>query len=124
MRQKRPLNWLYRHFFKRLFDFALSLLAFVVFSPILLILTILGVIKMKGHPFFTPDRLGMNEKVSKLIKFRTMTCEKDKEGNYLPDEVRLTHYGKVLRNTSLDELPELLNMLIGNMSMLTPPNFG
>ena len=120
MRQKRPLNWLYRHFLKRLFDFLLSLFALVVLSPLLLVLTILGAIKMNGNPFFTQERPGKNEKLFKLIKFRTMTCEKDSNGNFLPDDRRLTHYGKVLRSTSLDELPELFNMLIGDMSIVGP----
>ena len=98
---------MYRKFFKRFFDFLLSLMALLVLSPVLLILILLGAIKMKGNPFFTQLRPGKNEKIFKLIKFRTMTNAKDKDGNLLPDEVRLTKYGKILRSTSLDELPEL-----------------
>lgn len=111
---------MYAKVFKRLFDFLLSLMALLILSPVLLILTLLGAIKMKGNPFFTQARPGKNEKVFKLIKFRSMTCEKDAEGNLLPDEARLTKYGKLLRSTSLDELPELLNILKGDMSIVGP----
>lgn len=111
---------MYAKCFKRILDFALSLCALIVLSPVLLILTVLGAIKMKGNPFFTQQRPGKDEKIFKLIKFRTMTCEKDENGNLLPDEVRLTKYGKLLRSTSLDELPELFNILIGNMSIVGP----
>jgi lipopolysaccharide/colanic/teichoic acid biosynthesis glycosyltransferase len=105
---------------KRVADFLLSLMAILVLSPILLILTVLGAIKMKGNPFFTQLRPGKNEKIFKLIKFRSMTCEKDADGNLLPDEQRLTKYGKLLRSTSLDELPELINILKGDMSIVGP----
>ena len=111
---------LYRVFFKRFYDMLLSGIAIVVLSPILLIPIIVGAIKMKGNPFFTQLRPGKNEKIFKLIKFRTMTCEKDENGELLPDEVRLTRYGKILRATSLDELPELFNIFIGNMSIIGP----
>lgn len=111
---------LYRVFFKRFYDMLLSGIAIVVLSPILLILIIVGAIKMKGNPFFTQLRPGKNEKIFKLIKFRTMTCEKDENGELLPDEVRLTRYGKILRATSLDELPELFNIFVGNMSIVGP----
>lgn len=111
---------MYAKCFKRILDFALSLCALIVLSPVLLILTVLGAIKMKGNPFFTQQRPGKDEKIFKLIKFRTMTCEKDENGNLLPDEVRLTKYGKLLRSTSLDELPELFNILIGDMSIVGP----
>lgn len=111
---------MYAKIFKRLFDFLLSLIALLILSPVLLILTVLGAIKMKGNPFFTQARPGKNEKIFKLIKFRSMTCEKDAKGNLLPDEVRLTKYGKLLRSTSLDELPELLNILKGDMSIVGP----
>ena len=111
---------LYKYFFKRFYDFVLSLLAIIVLSPILIILTVIGAIAMKGNPFFTQDRPGKKEKIFKLIKFRTMTCQKDKNGNLLPDEKRLNKYGKFLRATSLDELPELFNILIGNMSIVGP----
>ena len=111
---------LYRPFFKRFYDILLSGLALIVLSPILLILTVLGAIKMKGNPFFTQLRPGKKERIFKLIKFRTMTCEKDENGNLLPDEKRLTKYGKILRSTSLDELPELINIFIGDMSIVGP----
>ena len=111
---------MYARFFKRPIDFVLSLMAIIVLFPVLLILTMIGAIKMKGNPFFTQDRPGKDEKVFKLIKFRSMTCEKDKNGNLLPDDQRLTHYGKILRSTSLDELPELLNILKGDMSIVGP----
>ena len=107
-------------FFKRVMDFVLSLLAISVLSPILLILIILGAIMMKGNPFFTQLRPGKDERIFKLIKFRTMTNEKDASGNLLPDEKRLIPYGKFLRSTSLDELPELINILIGDMSIVGP----
>lgn len=111
---------MYAKYIKRPLDFFLSLCAIIVLSPILLVLTVIGAIAMKGNPFFTQQRPGKNEKIFKLIKFRTMTCEKDKEGNLLPDEKRLTKYGKFLRSTSLDELPELFNILKGDMAVIGP----
>lgn len=111
---------MYQRFFKRILDFFLSLMALLVLSPVLLILTVLGWIKMKGNPFFTQLRPGKDEKIFKLIKFRTMTCETDENGVLLPDEQRLTKYGKILRSTSLDELPELINILLGDMSIVGP----
>ena len=107
---------MYAKFFKRLIDFTLSLIALIVMSPVLLVLIILGAIKIKGNPFFTQLRPGKNEKIFKLIKFRTMTNEKDKDGKLLPDDVRLTRYSRILRPTSLDEL----NILIGDMSIVGP----
>ena len=95
-------------------------MALVILSPLFLVLIILGRILMKGNPFFTQERPGKNEKIFKLIKFRSMTEEKDKDGNYLPDEVRLTSYGKFLRKTSIDELPEFINILKGDMSFVGP----
>lgn len=111
---------MYARFLKRPIDFCCALAAILCLSPILVVLTILGAIKMKGNPFFTQPRPGKNEKIFKLIKFRTMTCEKDADGNLLPDEKRLTKYGKMLRSTSLDELPELFNILKGDMSIIGP----
>ena len=111
---------MYAKVFKRLLDFVLSLTALIVLSPVMLVLTVLGAIKMKGNPFFTQLRPGKDEKIFKLIKFRSMTCEKDKDGNLLPDDQRLTKYGKLLRSTSLDELPELINILKGDMSIIGP----
>lgn len=111
---------MYAKYIKRPMDFILSLCAITVLSPILLILTIIGAFAMKGNPFFTQERPGKDEKIFKLIKFRTMTCEKDANGKLLPDDIRLTKYGKFLRSTSLDELPELFNILIGDMSIIGP----
>lgn len=110
----------YKKFFKRLLDVLLSLIAILVLSPILLILTLLGAIMMKGNPFFTQPRPGKNEKVFRLIKFRTMTTERDESGELLPDEVRLIPYGRWLRSVSLDELPELINILKGDLSIIGP----
>ncbi len=117
---------MYAHFFKRFFDFWLALIALLVLSPLLIILTIVGAIAMKGNPFFTQLRPGRidkktgQEKIFRLIKFRTMSNAKDKEGNLLPDEVRLNGYGKFLRRTSLDELGELFNILCGDMALVGP----
>ena len=111
---------MYAKCFKRIIDFSLSLIALIILSPILLILILLGAVKMKGNPFFTQLRPGKDERIFRLIKFRTMTCEKDAEGNLLPDDVRLTKYGKFLRSTSLDELPELINILKGDMAIVGP----
>ena len=111
---------MYAKCFKRILDVVISLCAILVLSPVLLILTVLGAVKMKGNPFFTQLRPGKNEKSFKLIKFRTMTCETDAQGNLLPDAQRLTAYGKMLRSTSLDELPELFNILTGDMSLVGP----
>ena len=111
---------MYAKFFKRVMDFVLSLCALIMLSPVLLILVVLGAVIMKGNPFFTQLRPGKDEKIFKMIKFRSMTCETDENGNLLPDEVRLTKYGKFLRATSLDELPELLNIVKGDMSIVGP----
>ncbi len=111
---------MYASFFKRLLDFILSLFAIVCLSPLLLLLTVMGYYKMKGNPFFTQERPGLHEKIFKLVKFRTMTNEKDASGELLPDEMRLNAYGKFLRSTSLDELPELYNILKGDMSIIGP----
>ena len=111
---------MYAKYIKRILDAFLSGCALLVLTPVLLVLTGLGAIMMKGNPFFTQLRPGKDEKIFRLIKFRTMTCEKDKDGNLLPDEQRLNGYGKLLRSTSLDELPELVNIFIGNMSIVGP----
>ncbi len=111
---------LYRPFFKRFYDITLSGLAILVLSPVLLLLTLLGAIKMKGNPFFTQPRPGKGERIFRLVKFRSMTMERDADGNLLPDDVRLTRYGRLLRSTSLDELPELFNIFIGQMSIVGP----
>ena len=111
---------MYAKYIKRILDAVLSFCALLVLSPVLLVLTVLGAIMMKGNPYFTQLRPGKDEKIFRLIKFRTMTCEKDKEGKLLPDEQRLNGYGKLLRSTSLDELPELVNILMGDMSIVGP----
>lgn len=111
---------MYVKYVKPLLDTSLSGLALLVLTPVLLVLTVLGAIMMKGNPFFTQLRPGKNEKIFRLIKFRSMTCEKDKDGNLLPDEQRLNGYGRLLRSTSLDELPELMNIFIGQMSIVGP----
>ena len=117
---------MYAKYIKRAMDFTLALLALVILSPLLLVLTILGTIAMGGNPFFTQLRPGKidprtgREKIFRLVKFRSMSNKKDKNGNLLPDEVRLNLYGRILRSTSLDELPELWNILRGDMSIVGP----
>ena len=111
---------MYAKCFKRVIDFTLSLCALLVLSPLLLVLIILGAIFMQGNPFFTQERPGKDEKVFKLIKFRSMDNRKDSNGNLLPDSIRLNKYGRILRATSLDELPELINILNGDMSIVGP----
>lgn len=111
---------MYAKYFKRALDFIVSLLALMALSPVLCILVILGAIFMGGNPFFTQERPGKDEKIFKLIKFRSMDNRKDKNGNLLPDDIRLNKYGRLLRSTSLDELPELINILKGDMSIVGP----
>lgn len=111
---------MYAKYFKRVIDFCLSLIGLIVLSPLLLLLMLLGAVFMGGNPFFTQERPGKDEKIFKLIKFRTMDNRKDKDGNLLPDEVRLNKYGRFLRSTSLDELPELINILKGDMAIVGP----
>lgn len=111
---------MYSKFLKRGFDFCAAFAAFVILSPILLILTAAGAIVMKGNPFFVQPRPGKNEKIFKLIKFRTMSNAKDASGKLLPDEQRLNRYGKFLRSTSCDELPSLLNILKGDLALVGP----
>lgn len=111
---------MYRHFFKRFFDFILSLIAIIILSPVYIIVAILVRVKLGSPVIFTQDRPGKDEKIFKMYKFRSMTSETDEEGNLLPDEVRLTSFGKKLRSTSLDELPELFNILKGDMSIVGP----
>lgn len=111
---------------KRWLDAALSGMALLVLSPILLILTVLGAVAMRGNPFFTQMRPGRidpktgKERIFRLVKFRTMDNRRDENGKLLPDEVRLNRYGRLLRSTSLDELPELINILIGDMAIVGP----
>lgn len=119
---------MYAKCFKRVIDFTLSVIALIVLSPVLLILIIVGVIAMKGNPFFLQPRPGKKgkdgkEKIFKLIKLRTMSNAKDKDGNLLPDDQRLGKYGAWLRSTSLDELPELINIALGSLSICGPRPF-
>jgi len=116
---------MYARYFKRPLDFILSLAAILVLSPVLLVLTVVGAVTVGGDPFFVQPRPGKKdrngqEKIFRLIKFRSMSNRKDKEGNLLPDYQRLTKYGKFIRSTSLDELPELFNILKGDMSIVGP----
>lgn len=119
-------NIFYKQFFKRFYDVVLSSMALIVLSPLLLILTIVGAIAMGGNPFFVQPRPGKidpktgKERIFSLVKFRTMSNKKDSDGNLLPDSARLNKYGKFLRRTSLDELPELFSIIIGNMSIVGP----
>lgn len=116
---------MYAKYFKRPLDLILSLIALIILSPVFLILTVVGAIAMRGNPFFVQPRPGKKgkdgkEKIFKLIKFRTMDNRKDKDGKLLPDDMRLNKYGRVLRSTSLDELPELINIAVGHMSIVGP----
>lgn len=111
---------MYKHFFKRFFDIVLSGGALIVFSPVMLVVAILIRVKLGGPVVFCQYRPGKNNKIFKLYKFRSMTNEKDENGNLLPDEKRLTKFGKMLRRTSLDELPQLWNIFKGDMSIIGP----
>ncbi|OUQ33626.1 sugar transferase [Massilimicrobiota timonensis] len=111
---------MYARYIKRWLDFILSLFAIIILSPILLIIALLVRIKLGSPVIFKQKRPGLHEKIFTLYKFRTMTDEKDKDGNLLPDDQRLTKFGKLLRSTSLDELPELFNILKGDMSIVGP----
>ena len=118
-------NGIYERCFKRAFDLTCALLAIIILFPILFVLTIVGAIMMKGNPFFTqlrPGKIGKDgkEKIFKLIKFRTMSNAKDGNGNLLPDEKRLNKYGRFCRALSLDELPELMNIIKGDMAIVGP----
>lgn len=110
----------YEKYFKRPLDLLCGLAAVIVFFWLYAILAILGAIFMRGNPFFTQSRPGKDEKIFKLIKFRTMDNRRDSQGNLLPDEVRLNSYGRFLRKTSLDELPEAFNIIKGDMSVIGP----
>ena len=111
---------MYPRCLKRVLDFCCALAALCCLSPLLVLLTLVGAVKMRGNPFFTQPRPGKGEKIFKLVKFRTMTNQRDASGKLLPDDVRLTAYGRFLRSTSLDELPELFNILKGDMSVIGP----
>ena len=111
---------MYKFFFKPLSDFVLSLLGIIVTSPIFLIVFVALLLANKGKVFFLQNRPGKNEEIFKIIKFRTMNDNRDAHGNLLPDEERLTTIGKLVRKTSLDEIPQLINVLLGNMSLIGP----
>ena len=111
---------MYARFWKRLLDFLLALTALLVLSPLLLLLTVAGAVAMRGNPFFAQPRPGRGERIFRLIKFRTMSDRRDALGALLPDGERLNGYGRFLRKTSLDELPELFNILVGQMALVGP----
>ena len=117
MKKKRGL---YEKFFKRFFDLILSFLAVIILSPVFLLTYIMSLIFLGGNPIFKQYRPGKNGKIFALYKFRSMTNKKDKDGNLLPDKDRITWWGKVLRKTSIDELPQLFNILKGDMSIVGP----
>lgn len=111
---------MYRRYIKRFLDLILSLIGFIVLFPVFALITLLLCISNKGKPFFTQLRPGKDEKIFKIIKFRTMNDKRDETGKLLPDSERLTAIGKIVRKTSLDEIPQLLNVIIGDMSLIGP----
>lgn len=117
MKKKRGI---YEKFFKRFFDFVISFLAVIILSPFFLLTYLLSLIFLGGNPIFKQYRPGKNGKIFALYKFRSMTNKKDKDGNLLPDKDRITWWGKIIRKTSLDELPQLFNILKGDMSIIGP----
>lgn len=120
------MNHLYKRFYKRLLDLILSGISIIVLSPVLLVVAILVRLKLGSPVLFKQERPGVidrksgKEKIFKLIKFRSMTDERDQDGNLLPDDIRLTKFGRILRSTSIDELPELINIFKGDMSIVGP----
>ena len=116
----KPNKGIYRRFLKRPMDFILSLMAIIVLSPVLIIVGVLVRFKLGSPVLFKQKRPGLNEKIFTMYKFRTMMDERDENGELLPDSVRLTNFGRMLRSTSLDELPELFNILKGDMSIVGP----
>lgn len=119
MRHKKT-KLVYKNYIKRPFDFLLSTFGFILLSPIFLLVTVLLTLANKGKPFFFQSRPGKNEIIFKIIKFKTMTDEKDTSGKILPDAKRLTKVGAFIRKTSLDEIPQLLNVIKGDMSLIGP----
>ena len=111
---------MYSSFIKRILDFGISFCLLIVLFPIILLIIILLLFQNKGNPFFFQNRPGKNEKKIRIMKFKSMTDEKDKQGNLLPDKERITKFGSFIRKTSLDELPQLINVLIGDMSLVGP----
>ncbi|MCM4172562.1 sugar transferase [Arenibacter sp. TNZ] len=111
---------MYRLIIKRLLDLILALIAFILLLPIIIIITLISLVINRSNPFFSQDRPGKNEVVFKMYKFKSMTDKKDLSGKLLPDEARLTKMGNLLRKTSLDELPQLINVITGDMSLVGP----
>jgi len=111
---------MYKYFFKRILDFFTSLIGFILLSPVFILVTIGLFFANQGKPFFFQMRPGKNEKLFKIIKFKTMNDKKDHNGQLLPDSERLTKIGALVRKTSLDEIPQLLNVIIGDMSLIGP----
>ena len=111
---------MYKHFFKKILDFFIASTALLVLSPLLIPITVLLALANNGKPFFFQKRPGKNGRIFNIIKFKTMTDEKDENGDLLPDEKRLTAVGKFVRKTSIDEIPQLINVLKGNMSLIGP----
>mgnify|MGYP001145942641 CR=1 FL=1 len=111
---------MYKLFFKRIIDFLVALVGLIILSPLFVIVFALLSFANRGNPFFLQKRPGLNERIFTIVKFKTMTDEKDKEGRLLPDNVRLTTIGNFVRKTSLDELPQLINVIIGDMSLIGP----
>ena len=111
---------MYRNFFKPLIDFIISLMGLLILSPLLIAVTILLFFANKGNPFFFQKRPGKNDKIFNIVKFRTMTNERDANGDLLPDAERLTLVGRFVRKTSIDEIPQLINVLLGHMSLIGP----
>ncbi|KFF02594.1 sugar transferase [Chryseobacterium luteum] len=111
---------MYKFFFKRVIDFTVALIGLILLSPVFIIVTVLLYFANRGKPFFVQARPGLNEKIFNIIKFKTMNDRKDAQGNYLPDSERLTPVGSFIRQTSLDELPQLINVLKGDMALIGP----
>ncbi|MCU7581755.1 sugar transferase [Riemerella anatipestifer] len=111
---------MYKNFFKRILDFSLALIGFIILFPVFIIVMILLTISSEGKPFFFQKRPGLNERIFSIIKFKTMNDKKDAQGNLLSDAERLTVVGKFVRKTSLDEIPQLLNVIKGDMSLIGP----
>lgn len=111
---------MYKFFFKRIIDFLIALIGLILLSPVFIVVMILLYFANQGKPFFLQARPGLNEKIFNIIKFKTMNDRKDAQGNYLPDSERLTRIGSFIRQTSLDELPQLINVLKGDMAIIGP----
>ncbi len=111
---------MYKHFLKRIIDFSVAFIGLVILSPLFVVVTIALYFANQGKPFFFQDRPGLNEKIFSIVKFKTMNDKKDEQGNLLPDADRMTKIGSFVRKTSLDEIPQLINVLKGDMSLIGP----